>query len=213
MSSSSKSGDKGPYVSRAGQKLAHALATFGINPAGWTCADLGCNVGGFTDCLLKAGAARVFAVDTGYGILDYQLRKDPRVTVMERTNAMHVADGGAIPPCNLVVVDVAWTRQRLILPAAMKLLTRPDGQIITLIKPHYERPSAVRDGLLDPAQVPAILEEVKAAANAIGLHWLADTTSPIRGEQAGNVELLGWLGLVAGARSGRDALSDGASTV
>src|SRR5215213_1612736 len=108
-----------PFVSRAGQKLDHALATFGVDVTGFVCADLGSNTGGFVDCLLQRGADRVYAVDTGYGVLAWRLRKDPRVVVMERTNAMHVR----LPePVDLVTIDVAWTRQRHILPAARRLV-------------------------------------------------------------------------------------------
>src|SRR5437588_11102724 len=103
------------FVSRAGQKLEHALVNFGIDVSGLTCADLGSNVGGFVDCLLQRGAAKVYAIEKGYGVLEWKLRKDPRVIVMERTNAMHVV----LPePVALVTIDVAWTRQRNILPAA-----------------------------------------------------------------------------------------------
>src|ERR1700761_4113773 len=125
-----------PFVSRAGQKLDHALDAFGVGVAGLACADLGCNVGGFVDCLLQRGAAKVYAVDTGYGVLEWKLRKDPRVVVMERTNAMHVD----LPePVSLVTIDVAWTRQRNILPAAGRILSRePGARVVTLIKPHYE---------------------------------------------------------------------------
>src|SRR5438128_543365 len=104
-----------PFVSRAGQKLQHALATFDIDVTGKACADLGCSTGGFTDCLLQQGAAKVYAIDTGYGVLDWKLRNDPRVIVMERTNAMHVT----LPqPVEIVTIDVAWTKQRHILPSA-----------------------------------------------------------------------------------------------
>src|SRR3954468_11369044 len=127
------------FVSRAGQKLEHALASFGIDVRDRVCADLGCSAGGFTDCLLQRGAKKIYAVETGYGVLDWKLRKDPRVVVMERTNAMHVT----LPePVRLVTIDVAWTRQRHILPAARKLLSG-DGCVVTLVKPHYEA---------DPAQ-------------------------------------------------------------
>src|SRR5437016_12661481 len=117
-----------PFVSRAGQKLDHALDAFRIDVAGLTCADLGCNVGGFADCLLQRGAAKVYAVDTGYGVLDWKLRNDPRVVVMERTNAMHVT---LSEPVDLVTVDVAWTKQRHILPAAARIM-KQDGRVISL---------------------------------------------------------------------------------
>src|ERR1700690_3710153 len=106
------------YVSRAGQKLEHALRSFAIDPTGKICADLGCSTGGFTDCLLQHGASKVYAVDTGYGVLDWKLRKDSRVVVMERVNAMHVQLPELV---DVVSIDVAWTRQRRILPSARKL--------------------------------------------------------------------------------------------
>src|SRR5690349_10406174 len=122
------------FVSRAGLKLDHALAVFGIDVADLICCDFGSNTGGFVDCLLQRGAAKVYAVDTGYGVLEWKLRKDPRVVVMERTNAMHVT----LPePVALVTIDVAWTKQRNILPSARRILT-PAGRVVTLIKPHYE---------------------------------------------------------------------------
>src|SRR3954470_8633327 len=115
-----------PFVSRAGQKLDHAINEFHIDVTNLICADLGCSTGGFTDCLLQRGAKKVYAVDTGYGVLDWKLRKDPRVIVMERTNAMHVE----IPePADLVTIDVAWTKQWHILPAAKKILAR-DGEVV-----------------------------------------------------------------------------------
>src|SRR3569623_3840043 len=117
--------DNGPpmFVSRAGQKLDHALTAFAIDVAGLTCADLGSNVGGFVDVLLQRGAAKVYAVEKGYGVLEWKLRKDPRVVVMERTNAMHVTLPEKV---DLVTIDVAWTRQRHILPAA-RLLLKDEG--------------------------------------------------------------------------------------
>jgi len=118
---------RGKFVSRAGEKLDAALEAFGVDVAGCVCADFGCNVGGFTDCLLRRGAAKVYAVDTGYGALAWRLRKDPRVVVMERTNALYAP----IPePVDLVAVDVAWTPQKVIVPAAMRWLGwgAQDGQ-------------------------------------------------------------------------------------
>src|SRR3954462_8986128 len=122
------------FVSRAGQKLHHALVTFGVSPEGKICADLGSNTGGFVDCMLQLGAVKVYAVDTGYGVLEYKLRKDPRVVVMERTNAMHVKLPEKV---GLVTIGVAWTKQRNILPNA-RLLLAEGGEVVTLIKPHYE---------------------------------------------------------------------------
>src|SRR3954464_11805842 len=142
-----------PFVSRAGEKLEHALNTFALDVTGLTCADLGSNVGGFVDCLLQRGAAKVYAVEKGYGVLEYRLRKNPRVVVMERTNAMHVTLPERVA---LVTIDVAWTRQRNILPAARKILA-DGGVVITLIKPHYEAPKELlKKGILPEAEVEAV---------------------------------------------------------
>src|ERR1700676_2934171 len=122
-----------PFVSRAGLKLDHALTAFALDVRALTCADLGSNTGGFVDCLLQRGAARVYAIDTGYGALDWKLRKDPRVIVMERTNAMHAE----LPEEeDLITLDASWTRQRHILPAARRMAA-DDAIVVTLIKPHY----------------------------------------------------------------------------
>ncbi len=122
------------YASRAGLKLDGALAEFEISVTDAICADFGCNVGGFTDCLLARGAQKVYAIDTGYGTLAWKLRKDDRVVVMERTNALY-AD--VAEPVDLVVIDVAWTPQKLSIPAAVKWL-KPGGIIISLLKPVFE---------------------------------------------------------------------------
>jgi 23S rRNA (cytidine1920-2'-O)/16S rRNA (cytidine1409-2'-O)-methyltransferase len=177
------------FVSRAGQKLEHAMAEFGIDASGKVCADLGCNAGGFTDCLLQRGAAKVYAVDTGYGALEYKLRRDPRVVVMERTNAMHVT----LPePVSLVVIDVAWTKQKHILPNARKLLA-DGGEVVTLLKPHYEaEKSQLKMGILREEELPGVVERVKREMAAAGFEVKGITTSPIKGAK-GNVELLAWL--------------------
>ncbi|MCL2701110.1 MAG: TlyA family RNA methyltransferase [Phycisphaerae bacterium] len=157
------------FVSRAGEKLQGALDAFGVRVAGRVCADFGCNVGGFTDCLLQAGAAKVFAIDTGYGELAWTLRKDPRVAVMERTNALYCDVAETV---DLVTIDVAWTPQRLAVPAALRWL-KPcpesadsplDGPlVISLIKPHYEAEKFLgkkpRD-VLNPAQTADIAGRV-----------------------------------------------------
>jgi 23S rRNA (cytidine1920-2'-O)/16S rRNA (cytidine1409-2'-O)-methyltransferase len=174
------------YASRAGAKLAHALKTFSISPRGWTCADLGCSTGGFVDCLLRGDAARVYAVDRGYGVLAYPLRNDPRVVVMERTDALHVH----LPePVNLVTIDTGWTRQSRILPVAKGLLA-DGGCIITLIKPHYEAAAALlRGGVLPDESIDPVLAQVRADVEPTGLRLLAETESPIRGH-GGNREFL-----------------------
>lgn len=180
---------RGMFVSRAGQKLDHALTTFGIDVGGRCCADLGCNVGGFTDCMLQRGAKKVYAVDTGYGVLDYRLRKDERVIVMERTNAMHVS----LPePVSMITIDVAWTRQKHILPPASRLLA-DGGDIVTLIKPHYEADKRVlRGGVLPEEHLAAVLAAVRDDITDAGFTWIAETPSPIRGAK-GNVEYLAHL--------------------
>jgi 23S rRNA (cytidine1920-2'-O)/16S rRNA (cytidine1409-2'-O)-methyltransferase len=130
----------GIFVSRAGEKLDAALDAFGLDVRGWVCADFGCNVGGFTDCLLGRGAAKVFAIDTGYGELAWKLRKDPRVAVLERTNALYCP---VSEPVDLVTIDVAWTPQVLAVPSAMRWL-KPGGRVVSLLKPHYEAAKMAR---------------------------------------------------------------------
>ncbi len=177
------------FVSRAGHKLEHALSAFAIDVGGKVCADLGCNVGGFVDCLLQRGATKVYAIDTGYGVVDWKLRKDPRVVVMERTNAMHVT----LPePADVLTIDVAWTRQRNILPSARRLL-RPDGLAVTLIKPHYESPPPLlRKGILPPESLDTVLAAVREDIARSGFELVQTVTSPIKGAK-GNVEVLAWL--------------------
>ena len=185
------------FVSRGGLKLEAALSAFGLDVGGCVCADLGCNVGGFTDCLLQRGAARVYAVDTGYGTLAWTLRKDPRVVVMERTNALHVA-----PPeqVDLVTIDTAWTCQEYIAPAAMNWLrtttTAGDGRlpcVVSLLKPHYELarqdPRRRRDKSLTDAEADDVCRTVSAALGRQGWTVRDTVLSPVRGK-GGNVEFL-----------------------
>jgi 23S rRNA (cytidine1920-2'-O)/16S rRNA (cytidine1409-2'-O)-methyltransferase len=185
------------YVSRGGKKLIAALEVFGVDPTGMVCADLGSNVGGFVDCLLRRGAARVYAVDTGYGTLAYKLRRDPRVVVLERTNAMHVTLPEAV---DLVTIDVGWTRQQHILPAAIRLL-KPGGRIITLIKPHYEAGrEKSKGGVLDPDAAREVFEQTLSGVRGLNLRVEKTMPSPITG-QKGNVEYLALLG-VEGPQAG-----------
>ena len=182
---SSESPDK-PYASRSGFKLAAGLDAFGIDPAGWTCADFGSNVGGFVDCLLRRGAAKVYAVDTGYGVLAWTLRRDPRVVVMERTNAMHVTLPETV---DLVSIDVAWTPQHQILPNAVRQL-RPGGRIITLIKPHYEAErSQLHRGVLPIELAGPTLDAVCSRIRDLSLVVQQVVDSPIPGAK-GNREFL-----------------------
>jgi 23S rRNA (cytidine1920-2'-O)/16S rRNA (cytidine1409-2'-O)-methyltransferase len=187
--SASSSSSSPQFVSRAGKKLEHALATFGVDVSGRVCADLGSNTGGFVDCLLQRGAAKVYAIDTGYGALEWKLRKDPRVVVMERTNAMHAE----LPePVDVVTIDVAWTRQWHILPAA-KRMVREGGSVVSLIKPHYEAErSQLVKGILPEADVDAVVQRVTADIRAAGFDVLRTVRSPILGAK-GNTEVLAQL--------------------
>jgi 23S rRNA (cytidine1920-2'-O)/16S rRNA (cytidine1409-2'-O)-methyltransferase len=176
------------FVSRAGAKLDAALHTLHLIDAvrDARCADLGANVGGFSDCLLQHGAAAVYAVDTAYGVLAWTLRKDPRVIVKERTNALHVTLPEKV---RIITIDVGWTRQTKILPVARSLLA-PGGFIITLIKPHYESDDARKTaGVLSESQSIAVLEQTCAAIRALGLTVNAVVRSPLIG-QGGNIEFL-----------------------
>lgn len=177
------------FVSRAGEKLDHALTYFAIDVRGFICADFGSNTGGFTDCLLGRGAARVYAIDTGYGALDWKLRKDPRVVVMERTNAMHTSLPERV---DLVTIDVAWTKQRNILPAARRIL-KPGGIVVTLIKPHYEAdPKRLHKGVLPSEETDSVVEAVRTDIAEAKFDVVQLTRSPIVGAK-GNVEVLAWL--------------------
>jgi len=173
-----------PYVTRGGDKLAGALEAFGLDVHGMVCADLGSHMGGFVDCLLRHGAARVYSVDTSYGTFDWRLRNDPRVVVMERTNALHAS----LPePVDLVTIDVAWTRQALILPATRRLV-KEDGRIVSLIKPQYESSPAEREkGVVRPECVVGVMQRVCDALLEEGVIPTAMVRSPIRGG-AGNAE-------------------------
>jgi 23S rRNA (cytidine1920-2'-O)/16S rRNA (cytidine1409-2'-O)-methyltransferase len=178
------------FVGRAGAKLDAALAAFRIDVRGAVCADLGANVGGFTDCLLRRGAARVYAVDTGYGQLAWRLRRDGRVVVMERTNALHAA---APEPVDWAVADVGWTPQALIVPAAMRWLRGAGrGGVVSLLKPHYElaklqgrRPHAP----LSDEQADAVCRDVCRRLQQLGAAVVAVMRSPLRGK-GGNAEYL-----------------------
>lgn len=176
------------YVGRGGDKLAGALDAFGLSVAGQRCADLGCNVGGFTDCLLRRGAERVYAVDTGYGALDWKLRTDDRVVVMERTNALHCQPA---EPVDLVAVDVAWTPQERIVPAAAAWCGE-GGRILSLLKPHYElaklRKRRPGKPLTDAEANETCLAVCERLAG-LGLPPSAVMQSRLRGK-GGNVEFL-----------------------
>lgn len=184
-----RSGGRPRFVSRGGEKLHAALEAFGLDVTGVQAADFGAHAGGFTDCLLQRGAAHVFAVDTCYGTLAWTLRRDPRVTVLERTNALHVV----LPhPVELIVIDVGWTPQRLILPAARRNLA-PGGRVITLIKPHYEAPAAwLRGGVLPDERWDEVVRSVQAHMVEAGWTVMQMMESPLRGH-GGNREALALL--------------------
>jgi 23S rRNA (cytidine1920-2'-O)/16S rRNA (cytidine1409-2'-O)-methyltransferase len=177
------------FVSRGGEKLAFALDRFGVDAAGLICADLGSHVGGFVDCLLQRGAARVYSVDTSYGTLAWKLRRDPRVVVLERSNAMHVS----LPErAMLITIDVGWTPQEKVLPQAATLLA-DGGRVVTLVKPHYEAPKSLLDGgVLPEASVQGVVDDVLAVIRRDGWVVEAVVESPLRGH-GGNVEFLALL--------------------
>jgi len=178
--------DEPRYVTRSGLKLERALDTFHVDPTGLVCADLGSHQGGFVDCLLQRGAARVYSVDTCYGTLAWRLRQDPRVVVLERTNAMHVALPEAV---DLVTIDVGWTPQRHILSSAGRLL-KAGGRIISLVKPQYEAAEDQRRAGVVPEEVLApVLGRVRLEVQAAGLNVVAEMRSPLRGG-GGNAEFL-----------------------
>jgi 23S rRNA (cytidine1920-2'-O)/16S rRNA (cytidine1409-2'-O)-methyltransferase len=177
------------YVSRGGEKLEHALDVFGIDPAGLTCVDIGSSTGGFTDCLLQRGARKVYAVDVGYGILDYRLRQDERVVVMERTNARELAP---LPDaCDLLVMDVSFIGIEKVLPAACRSL-KLGAQLVVLIKPQFQarREEVGKKGVVkDPQVHAAVIGRVVDWTSSNGLRLLGLTTSPILGPE-GNREFL-----------------------
>jgi 23S rRNA (cytidine1920-2'-O)/16S rRNA (cytidine1409-2'-O)-methyltransferase len=180
------------YVSRGGEKLAHALARFGVAVADRVALDAGASTGGFTDCLLQRGARRVYAVDVGYGQLDWRLRQDPRVIVMERTNLRQL---DALPePIGLATLDLSFISLRLVLEPVRRLL-HPAGEVVALVKPQFEagRGQVGRGGVVrDPAVHRTVLADVLGWAAGHGFAVRGLTASPLRGP-AGNVEFLAHL--------------------
>jgi 23S rRNA (cytidine1920-2'-O)/16S rRNA (cytidine1409-2'-O)-methyltransferase len=178
------------FVSRAGEKLQFALDSFKIDLAGKTAADFGSSTGGFVDCLLQNGAAKVYAVEVGYGTIDWKLRNDPRVIVMERTNAMHVELPEKV---DVLTIDCGWTKQEKILPNARKNL-KEGGVIISLIKPHYEAEQKfIHKGKLVEEQIEPMLLDVKRNIENLGFKIQEVVESPILGEKGGNKEYLAWI--------------------
>lgn len=202
------------YVSRGGLKLEHALREFVVDPTGLVCADLGCSTGGFTDCLLQHGAAAVHAVDTAYGEFSWKLRNDTRVKLRERTNVLHAPPSAELSEAHgadLVVIDLGWTPQKLLIPAALRWL-KPGGKIITLIKPHYEHSSRTGtrpdQGILEEAAAQIITDAVVAAMPALGVRVVSVTRSPIVGGASKNKSGKGnaeWFALVEAEGEGTKA--------
>ena len=179
-----------PYVGRGGLKLAHALDTFGIAVTGREALDVGASTGGFTDVLLQRGATRVVALDVGHGQLDWRLRNDARVVVIEHFNARHLTLADLPGPVDIVVIDVSFISLRQILPAVAAVL-RQGADVVALVKPQFEAGrDEVRKGIIrDPAVHARVLAEVTAAGAEVGLTRVGSTPSPITG-QKGNVEFL-----------------------
>ncbi len=187
-----------PYVSRGGLKLEKALRDFGVRPEGYVCSDSGASTGGFTDCLLQQGASKVFAIDVGYGQLDWKIRNDPRVVVMERTNIRNVTPEDLGEALDLSVVDVSFISLKIVLPAIKNLL-KPTGQVLCLIKPQFEagREKVGKKGVVrDPATHKEVLDHFVALADELQFRILGLTFSPVKGPE-GNIEFLGHLSLDA----------------
>ena len=183
-----------PFVSRGGGKLQAAFDRFPLEVRGLTCLDVGASTGGFTDCLLQHGAARVYAIDVGHGQLDWRLRNDSRVVVMDGVNARHLKPGDLPETGQFAVVDVSFISLTLILPPVTRLLV-PGAHLVTLIKPQFEagRDQVGKGGVVrDPAVRQAVVERVRAFGTAqLGLEWRDACDSPVIGP-AGNIEVLAW---------------------
>lgn len=186
-----------PYVSRGGLKLEKALRDFGVKPEGYVCSDSGASTGGFTDCLLQQGAKKVFAIDVGYGQLDWKIRSDERVVVMERTNIRYVTPEQLGEPLDLSVVDVSFISLKIVLPTIKQLLKPQSGQVLCLIKPQFEagKEKVGKKGVVrDPETHKEVLDHFVALANELGFTILGLTYSPVKGPE-GNIEFLGHLTL------------------
>ena len=188
-----------PFVSRGGFKLDKALKVFPIDPAGKTCIDCGASTGGFTDVLLQHGAAKVYAVDVGYGQLAWKIRNDPRVVVMERTNIRYVTPEDLGEMLDLSVIDVSFISLGLVLPV-VKTLLKPTGQVLCLIKPQFEagKENVGKKGVVrDPAVHAQVLRDFTALAASLNLTIRNLTFSPVKGPE-GNIEFLAHLSMQPG---------------
>ena len=195
-----------PYVSRGGAKLAKAVEVFSLDLTGRICMDVGCSTGGFTDCMLQNGAAQVYAVDVGYGQLDWKLREDPRVTVLEKTNIRYLAPEQIGEPPSFVSIDVSFISLTKVLDPVLKLMCKQSGpagaedaagpaEIVALIKPQFEagREKVGKKGVVrDPAIHREVIGAVAAHAEELGLEIIGLDYSPIKGPE-GNIEYLLYL--------------------
>ena len=185
-----------PYVSRGGLKLEKALRDFGVDPTGYVCSDSGASTGGFTDCLLQQGARKVFAIDVGYGQLDWKIRSDPRVMVMERTNVRYVTPEQLGEPLDLSVIDVSFISLRIVLPV-IKTFLKPTGQVLCLIKPQFEagKEKVGKKGVVrEPETHREVLDHFLLLARELEFRVLGLTFSPVKGPE-GNIEFLAHLTL------------------
>ena len=185
-----------PYVSRGGLKLEKALRDFGVKPEGYVCSDSGASTGGFTDCLLQQGAKKVFAIDVGYGQLDWKIRSDERVVVMERTNIRYVTPDDLGEPLDLSVIDVSFISLKIVLPT-IKTLLKTTGQVLCLIKPQFEagKENVGKKGVVrEPKIHQMVLDKFVALVDSLGFKILGLTFSPVKGPE-GNIEFLGHLTL------------------
>ncbi len=190
-------GETCPYVSRGGLKLEKALRDFGVKPVGYVCSDSGASTGGFTDCLLQQGARKVFAIDVGYGQLDWKIRSDERVVVMERTNIRYVTLEDLGEPLDLSVIDVSFISLKIVLPAIKSLLKPGKGQVLCLIKPQFEagKEKVGKKGVVREASThKEVLDAFVELANGLDFTILGMTFSPVKGPE-GNIEFLAHLTL------------------
>ncbi|MBQ7002014.1 MAG: TlyA family RNA methyltransferase [Oscillospiraceae bacterium] len=200
-----------PYVSRGGLKLEKALRDFGVKPVDYVCSDSGASTGGFTDCLLQQGARKVFAIDVGYGQLDWKIRSDERVVVMERTNIRYVTPEDLGEPLDLSVIDVSFISLKIVLPT-IKTLLKPTGQVLCLIKPQFEagKEKVGKKGVVrEKSTHKEVLDNFVALADELNFTILGLTFSPVKGPE-GNIEFLAHLSLdaVEGIRPDTAAVVD-----
>ena len=189
-------GNDNAFVSRGGKKIEKALNYFAIDPSGLTVMDVGASTGGFTDCLLRRGAEKVYSIDVGYGQLDWKIRSDPRVVVMERTNIRYVTPEQLGEPLDLSVVDVSFISLKLVLPV-IKTLLKPTGQVLCLIKPQFEagKEKVGKKGVVrEKSTHKEVLDNFVALADELQFKILGLTFSPVKGPE-GNIEFLAHLTL------------------